>query len=135
MKRTLHIMMVFLFLGSGTFTLPKCLLACPLETSGLKEGNKAIKEASRSHKPCCAEKNDAPQGAKRSVSCPILVGKSQPQATAGLLKTLPDPEPPAQFFGSFSIVSVYHPCIFHIADPPAKARSSPIIIEKQSLLI
>lgn len=134
MKRTIHIIVVLFFLGSTSFTLPKCLVACPLEISGPKVTNKPIKEASHFQKPCCAKKNDAPQKPKNPVSCSLLLSKSQPQAAESLLRTAPDLQPATYAYCS-SHTSVSHSGFFRSGGIPDQARSTPIILEKQSLLI
>ncbi len=135
MKRTLHTMMAFIFLASTLFTLPKCLLASPLEISELNVRNEPIKEASHSRKSCCAKKSDAPQGPKHPVSCSLLFSKLQPQAAASLLRTVPDLQPSIHSLDSFPMVPVYDARILWADGAPANARSMPIILEKQSFLI
>jgi hypothetical protein len=134
MKRTLLTMMVFLFLASTLFPLPKCLPACPLGIPELKVGDEPIKEASHSQQPCCAKKNDARQKSKHPVSCPLLLGKSQPQAAATLLKTVPDLQRATSAY-SPSHVPVGHSESFDPGEFPDQGRSTPIILQKQSLLI
>jgi hypothetical protein len=135
MKRTLLTMMLFLFLASILFPLPKCLVACPFEISAFEVKNEPTKEARHSQKPCCAKKNDAPQKQKYPASCPLLLTEFQPKATATLLKTVPDLQPSIHSLDSFPMVSVYHSRILWADGAPANARSMPIILEKQSFLI
>ena len=135
MKRTIHIIVVLVFLGSTSlFTLPTCLLTCPLGISGFEAKIKLIKESKYSQKPCCAKKNEAPQKPKNPVSCSLLLSKSQPQAAETLLRTVPDLQP-ATYAYCFSHTSVSHSESFRSGEIPNQARSTPIILEKQSLLI
>ena len=134
MERTIHIIVVLFFLGSTTFILPKCLLACPSVIPRLEVKHQLTKEPRHSHKPCCARKNGAPQGPKRPVSCSLLLSKSQPQAAENLLRTVPDLQP-ATYSYCFSHTSVSHSESFRSGEIPNQARSTPIILEKQSLLI
>jgi hypothetical protein len=135
MRRTIYAVVLLFFLGSTSFTLPECLLACPLEISEFNVTNKAIKEASHSQEPCCAKKNGAPQEEpKRPISCPLLLSKSQPQAAERLLRTVPELQTTTYVYYSYH-VPVRHSERLCSGEFPARARSTPIILEKQSLLI
>jgi len=150
MKRVIHMAVILIFLGSSTFILPRCLLAWPSAIPGLEVKNPALANGAfwvfhlkhglangptHSPKPCCPKKTDAPQDPKRPVSCPLLLNKSQPRATAGLLRTVPDLQPSIHSLDSFPMVPVYHSRIPRADGAPANARSMPIILEKQSFLI
>jgi hypothetical protein len=137
MKRAFHILAVLAFIISIAVSLPNCLFAyCPLQKIVKPEAKqKAARDAGRPPKPCCAKKGNAGKETADSSSCPFRLAKSQPPMEPGIVKSAPELQPETSDLLSAETEADGYSEIFPLKKMPVRARSTPIILEKQSFLI